>query len=65
MSTQRCDITLIDEIIDNASELPLEYQDCLLSIAKGMLFTKSCLNKQAENKPDEQRTVNSFRSNYN
>lgn len=36
----------LNEIIDNASELPIECQDLLLSIAKGMAFTKLCLLNQ-------------------
>lgn len=32
---------LVDEIIDNASRTPLEYQEWLLAVAKGMAFSKS------------------------
>ena len=48
MSTQVGDISLIDKIIYNASTLPLEYQDCLLVIAKAMVFTRNRLSKQPE-----------------
>lgn len=43
MSTQNESMTLAQEIIDNASVLPLECQDWLLAIAKGMAFTTKCL----------------------
>jgi len=36
----------LNEIIDNASALPIECQDWLLSIAKGMAFTRYCLLNQ-------------------
>jgi len=49
-------LTLVDEIIDNASALPLEYQDCILEIAKGMAFTRKHLSKQQE-ETSEQRTA--------
>lgn len=36
---------ILDEIINNAIELPIESQDLLLMIAKGMRFTKDCMLK--------------------
>lgn len=37
----------LDEIIDSASELPLEYQDWILELAKAMAYTKRCMLNQA------------------
>lgn len=48
MSRQNEGVTLADEIIDNASMLPIECQDMLLAIAKGMRFTRSCIEKQEQ-----------------
>ena len=36
-------VKTLNELIENASELPLECQDWLLSIAKGMAFTRKCV----------------------
>ena len=48
-------VKALGEIIENASDLPLECQELLLSIAKGMQFTKSCIDKeQARTKGDLQ-----------
>ena len=57
MSTQ--DIPLVDELIVNASTLPIECQDWLLSIAKGMAFTKNHLSKKSEKvkKEKEQKEI--------
>ena len=41
-------VKTLNEIIENASELPLECQDWLLVIAKGMVFTKNCIAKQTK-----------------
>lgn len=62
MSKQTENITLVDEIINNASELPLECQDWLLVLAKGMAYTKNCLLRQGcppeqARKPPEERTA--------
>lgn len=43
MSKQTEKTTLVNEIIDSASTLPIEYQDKLLSIAKAMAFTRNCM----------------------
>ena len=32
-----------DEIIDNAAELPVEEQQTLLTVAKAMQYTRSCI----------------------
>ena len=40
------EIKVLDEIIDNAMELPLESQNLLLILAKGMAYTRSCVTKQ-------------------
>lgn len=41
-------VTVLDEIIDNASELPLESQDWLLMMAKSMRYTRDCIVKKNE-----------------
>ena len=58
MSTQMDKRTLVDKVIDIASTLPIEYQEQLLSIAKGMEFTGNSMvrkqdEKQAEKGQDE------------
>ncbi len=55
MSKQMNNISIVDEIIENASELPLECQEWLLAIAKGMVFAKNCLEKQSIEKKEEQK----------
>lgn len=37
---------ILKEIIDNAKELPLESQNLLLILARGMAFTKNCMMRQ-------------------
>lgn len=44
-------ITILDEIIDNASELPLESQDWLLMMAKSMRYTRDCIVRKNEAEP--------------
>ena len=34
------------EIIDNAKELPVESQNLLLILARGMVFTRNCMMRQ-------------------
>lgn len=34
------------EIIDNAKELPVESQNLLLILARGMVFTHNCMMRQ-------------------
>lgn len=46
-------IKVLNELIENTKELPLESQNLILMIAKGMSYTKGCLEKQnkgSENK---------------
>jgi hypothetical protein len=57
VSKQNEDIELIDEIIENVNGLQLEYQEFFLEIAKGMAFTKSCLNKQIDGETDKPKTA--------
>lgn len=40
-------VKILDEIIDNATELPLESQDWLLLIAKSMRYTRDCVIRQS------------------
>ncbi|MCL2571214.1 MAG: hypothetical protein FWE11_02330 [Defluviitaleaceae bacterium] len=48
---------LLDEIIDNASELPLEYQEFILAIAKGMAFSRSQSNKESDASLESDKTA--------
>lgn len=57
--TSTKDVTVLDEIIDNASELPLESQDWLLMMAKSMRYTRDCIVRK--NKAEPQATSNSNR----
>ncbi|MFJ7667315.1 hypothetical protein ACIQXI_09410 [Lysinibacillus sp. NPDC097195] len=36
----------LNEIMDTVNELPLEYQNKVLAILRGMVFTKNCLIKK-------------------
>ena len=38
---------MLDEIIDNAIELPVESQDLLLMMAKAMRYTRECVIRQS------------------
>ncbi len=44
-STQQ--VKVLDEIIDNAIELPVESQDLLLMMAKAMRYTRECVIRQS------------------
>lgn len=44
-STQQAKV--LDEIIDNAIELPVESQDLLLMMAKAMRYTRECVIRQS------------------
>lgn len=37
---------VLKEIIDNAKELPVESQNLLLILARGMVFTRNCMMRQ-------------------
>lgn len=37
---------LLDEIIDEASKLPIEKQEYVLAVIRGMVFTGKCYKKQ-------------------
>lgn len=39
---------IVNEIIDNAVELPLESQNVVLLIAKSMKYTRECVMRQKE-----------------
>lgn len=41
---------VVDEIIDNAIELPLENQEILLMMAKAMQYTRDCEKEQGTRK---------------
>jgi hypothetical protein len=56
--TSTKDVTVLDEIIDNASGLPLESQDWLLMIAKSMRYTRDCIVRKNKAEPP----VNNHRS---
>ena len=57
MKKQKDDTTIVDEIIENASELPIECQECMLTIVKAMEFTRDCLTKKLDAKVEPQTTV--------
>lgn len=42
---------VIDEIIENAIELPVESQDLLLMMAKAMRYTRDCVLRQSSVEP--------------
>lgn len=56
MSEKKGNMELANEIIDEASELPLECQECVLEIAKAMIFTRKCSVK-SDNNLKEHRTA--------
>jgi hypothetical protein len=47
--------SLVEELIERASVLPVENQETLLAIAKGMALTRRC--EQARQKGDGQQTA--------
>ena len=50
-------IKTLNELIENTNELPLECQEYLLSLAKAMAFTASCLIKRLEQPDRSQATI--------
>lgn len=45
---------LLDELIDNATGLPVESQELLLMMARGMAYTRECMSKtKVENEKEE------------
>lgn len=38
--------SILDEILENATELPVESQNLLLILAKGMAFTRYCITNE-------------------
>jgi len=57
MSKQHENSRLLDEIIDKASELPLEYQEFLLAVAKGMAFSRSQSSKESDASLESDKTA--------
>ena len=43
--------SILEQIIDGASQLPLENQRMLLVLAKGMAYTRSCLVREGMDDP--------------
>lgn len=41
----RNQMEILDELIDNATGLPLESQELLLMMARGMAYTRECMGK--------------------
>lgn len=41
-------VSIVNEIINNAVELPLEGQNVVLLIAKSMKYTRECMTRQKE-----------------
>lgn len=54
VSKQNPNTVITEEIVDYASVLPRECQDCILAIAKGMVFAKNSVTKIAEEKAHEE-----------
>ena len=55
-------VKILNELIENAMELPIESQNLLLILAKGMAYTRDCLVKQ--NMAEQTRTsVNGSETN--
>ena len=52
MTIQNNNATLVDEIIENTSTLPIQCQDWILEVTKAMLFTKKRLSVQCEKADD-------------
>ena len=42
---------VLKEIIDNAKELPVESQNLLLILARGMVFTRNCMMRTKAGAP--------------
>ncbi|MEY8322062.1 hypothetical protein AAK894_13490 [Lachnospiraceae bacterium 46-61] len=42
------EIRILDELVNNAIGLPLESQNLLLLMAKGMSYTKNCLLEEIQ-----------------
>ena len=54
MSKQRDNKLLRDEVIEKASELPLNDQKSVLNIAKAMRFTRDEIEKKSDGEPDDE-----------
>lgn len=48
---------IVEEIIDNATALPMEEQSQLLMLAKGMAYTRNCIMEQGITNDTEQSCV--------
>lgn len=48
--------TILNEIMLNVKQVPLEYQERILDILKGMTFTKKCLTKNSH-VTNEEKTI--------
>lgn len=47
-------IKTLNELIDDASTLPSECQDWLLTLAKAMAYTRKCIEEKLISMPDSQ-----------
>lgn len=54
MSKQRDNKLLREEVIEKASELPLNDQKSVLNIAKAMRFTRDEIEKKSDGEPDDE-----------
>lgn len=52
------EIKILDELVNNAIGLPLESQNLLLLMAKGMSYTKNCLLEENRKKENEKSVFN-------
>ncbi len=50
-------VKILDEIINNATGLPLESQDLLLMMAKAMRYTRDCIYRTECHRTECHRTV--------
>jgi len=54
VSKQRDNKLLREEVIEKASELPLNDQKSVLNIAKAMRFTRDEIEKKSDGEPDDE-----------
>lgn len=47
--------SILEEIMSNAEQVPLECQERILDILKGMAFTKRCLSKNLQSEGAKKR----------
>lgn len=53
------DIKRLNEIVDGASRLPVENQECILFSIRAMLFTRNVIMRQLKNEGEQKLEVGS------